>query len=206
MKALAYILIIVDFALAFLLVEYFHEGDRPISLLRRAVKADHLLLNTRFYVQEAAYHRSHLNLVNAIEELEEVAQQADPQSKAHITTALDDLAKVKVEMDSGKFIMSNINSASIVALNALTYYQIKTAEYYIQNDMLHEAKVALEFGMLHVRNALKFAEGTKKDHEVHIFYEMRAIIEDKNMPQDEMYSKLEFMLHELEDLEIAYHH
>lgn len=204
----AYILVVIDCLVFFRLVEYYMDNNYPVCLLQKAVRPDHFLLNTRLYVLEAApsRSRSRINLERAITEMKRISQQTDSLSRIHIGTALADLSLVKAEMDSGVFSVTHINNASIQALNALTYYQIKSAEYYVLNDMSRQAVKALEFGMQHIRNALKFAKGTKKDHEIQVFSEMKSITESNNMDKQEVIEKLEFMLDELEDLEVAYHH
>lgn len=192
--------------IALALLQNYHERNEPLPVLMRAVKPDHLLLNARAYIQESAFQRSHDNLKEAITEMEYVVAQADTASSIHINTGLEDLRLVEKMMQQGDYNSSELNKACVVALNALSYYQIKSAEDFIRHDMRPEAVKALRHGMAHVKNALIFAEGNKKDNEVHIYNEMNDIIRDDDLLKGTIMDKLDAMLYELEDLEVAYHH
>jgi len=200
-----YILFLVISLSSFYVLKYFHEGEKPVSLLTEATRPDNLLLNSRTHLREESMERSHSNLTGAIKKLESIKADADSMSRKHIQTSLNDLYRALELMESGKLEVDELNTASILTLNALTYYQIKSAEDFIRNNEFGKAKVALEYGKSHVKNALIFADGDKKNHEIRIYTEMDAIIGDESLNKSQRIKKLEEILDELEDLEVAYH-
>lgn len=179
---------------------------RPLILTNEAIIPDMLLLNAKLYIHESLYGRSYVNLGNAIERIHKIRPQIDSESQVHIDRALADLEAVHEDMRNGEFNVDNLNASCIVALNALTFSQIKLAEAYMGKEQLRNARISLKNGLVHIKNALVFSQGTKKDYEINIFVEMTNIIEDDDLSDKAIINKLEHMLRELEDLEIAYHH
>ena len=63
---------------------------------------------------------------------------------------------------------------------------------------------ALSFAIEHLRNALDFAKGNKKEYEVKIFSDINDITSNYYAEKSELISKLDGILEELEDLDVAY--
>lgn len=183
----------------------YFSRTKPIILTTEAIIPDLLLLNSKLYIQEEFYTRSYVNLERAIKKIKRIKSQADPDSQVHIERALIDLEKVNKDMRFGNFSSEDLKASCILALNALTYAQIKLAEEYVLSNEVQKARRSLINGMLHVKNALVFSEGSKKENEINIYIEMNSIVQDDQLTDKTIIAKLEEMLHELEDLEITFH-
>lgn len=204
-KITAYFTLITAFFVFMFMISWFQREEYPVNVLEATVRPDNFLLNSKLYIAEKLTERSRRNLIDAIRTINQIKSEADPMSQAHLETGLRELNLVLNDMNSGRFSKKDLNDASIIALNAMTYFQIKSAEHFILTGRFHQAREALGYGMLHVKNALTHAEGSKKETEIEIYSEMNTIVEDEELSKDEIIAKLDRMLEELEDLEIAYH-
>lgn len=200
LKAAGYIFFLLFvFAILYLSGRYIHV-TKPAVLTEDAVKPDMLLLNSKIYFQEDAHKRSISHLRNAIDAIRDLEQELDEESKAKVDHSLDQLEAIYEEMSHEEFNIKHLNEASVKALNALTYAELKLTEHYVDSDELDNARVALKHGMLHVKNALKFAEGLKKEYEIHIYHEMDSLIANDQLSDREILRKLERMIEDLDNL------
>ena len=201
MKLISYLGVIAFFFLLMYGIGYFIDREKPATLTHEAVDPDILLSNSKAYIEEHARERSLFHLDQAIQSIKEIEQDMDEESKKRVDESIRELEIVFNEIRDDNFEMKDLNNACIKALNALTYAEIKVSEHFIESDQLDKAKLAMKYGMLHVKNALMFSEGTKKEYEVTIYAEMDSSIENKHMSKKEIIALMERMLVELDSLD-----
>src|SRR5690606_12748164 len=100
----------------------------PLNVLQNSVHPDNYLMNSKLYIKENLTSRSRSNLSKGIQAIREIKEQADPASQAHLDTSLKQLRNVLQSMDSGNYSLEELNQAAILTLNAMTYFQVKSAE------------------------------------------------------------------------------
>lgn len=178
----------------------FFKSDKPIPLTGQAVDPDLLLSNSRTYVKEHAYGRSLENLDMAINSIRDIEGDLDEESTQLLEEAIRDLELVKQELQGDSLNLNDLNISYSEALNALTEIEIKVTKALLKTDHNHEAMVALKYGMVHLKNTLKYTQGAKKDYEIHIYEEIDSLLENKSISNEEMIQKLTKIELELDSL------
>ena len=169
-------------------------------LTGEAVKPDLLLNNSKKYLKDHAYDRSLAQLDQAIEAIRNIEADLDAESTRILEVSIDELEKVKLEMEMDSLVKEDMDEAFSKALNALTLAELKISEVLIQQDHPRDALIALKYGMYHVKNALKYSEGSKKEYEIHIYEELDSLLENRHLSEEELISRLERMIAELDTL------
>ncbi len=198
------IMLIVVFGGMQLYSNWRHANESSL-LTADAIKPDLLLDNTKYYLKEHAYERSISQLDEAIAAMREIEADLDQDSKDVIETSISDLVKVRTEMVMDSLVQEDLNRAFTNALSALTLAELKVSEVLIKEHHSMDAIVAMKYGMLHLKNALKYAEGEKKEYEIHIYEELDSLLESRTLSEDEVIARLEQMIFELDMLVEADH-
>ncbi len=193
------IMLIVVFGGMQLYSNWRHANESSL-LTADAIKPDLLLDNTKYYLKEHAYERSISQLDEAIAAMREIEADLDQDSKDVIETSISDLVKVRTEMVMDSLVQEDLNRAFTNALSALTLAELKVSEVLIKEHHSMDAIVAMKYGMLHLKNALKYAEGEKKEYEIHIYEELDSLLESRTLSEDEVIARLEQMIFELDML------
>ncbi len=201
LRALAYILFLIGVLLAFTFLGHFHTSTSPSTLNEEAIKPDLLLSNSRQYYSEHSRSRSLHQLRQAIIAIKKIEQDMDEESKAKVDAAIAELEEIHKEMRHESFDLKHLNQASIRALNALTFAELKVTEHFVESHETDKAMLALKYGMMHIKNALMYAAGNKKDYELKIYEEMDSLLSDGQLNEKEIIQKLELIIEELDNLE-----
>lgn len=199
MKLLGYLSVVIIFFGTLYIIDHFQGHDKPAIITEDAVEPDLHLSNSKLYFQEHAHERSLQQLRSAIDAIREIEQEIDEESKNKVEKAVQELEVIYDEMSHGNFDMEKFNDASVKALNALTYAELKITEHFVESHDQAKAKLALKYGMLHVKNALMFSQGKKKEYEIHIYSEIDSLVENQALTDAEVIEKLEAMLQELDE-------
>lgn len=200
MRILAYIGLTFFLFSVFYGIEYYIEETQPTVLTDQVIQPDIFLANTRLYYEEAAPQRSMTQLKLAIQALKELKREVDEESKKKINASILTLEEHYQKMEEGRFRLYAFNEAAIKALNALTYLELKATEKYVEQDDIESSKIALRYAMRHVKNALSFSRGQKKDYEVVIYSQMDSIVASNEFTNKEIILKLEAMIEDLDNL------
>jgi hypothetical protein len=174
--------------------------DKPAPLSSQAVDPDLHFRNSRAYVKDHSYDRSMDHLDEAIEAIREIEGDLDEESRILLEEAVADLEIVRKELAGDSLRLEDMNVAYSEALNALTEVEVKVTKALLQDDRGDEARLALKYGMYHLKNTLKFTQGKKKDYEIHIYEEIDSLLENKSLSHDEMMRKLDHIIEELDSL------
>lgn len=194
-----FLVIVVVFGGLYLYTKWREETQLAL-LTEEAVKPDLLLDYTKLYLKEDAYDRSLSQLDYAIAAIRNIEADLDDESNRILEVSIKDLEKVKMEMEMDSLVTEDLNIAFSKALNALTLAELKISEVLIKSDHPRDAIVALKYGMYHVKNALKYSEGSKKEYEIHIYEEIDSLLDNRSLSQQEMIDRLEIMIAELDTL------
>lgn len=149
---------------------------------------------------EHAYERSLMHLDEGINAIREIEQDLDPESKKTVDEAVENLRVIHAEIAGDSLSMKDMNEAFVKVLNALTYAEIKVSEHFYQSEELENAQVALKYGRLHMKNALKYAEKDMRDYEVQLYSEIDSLIENNTFSNEEIIAHLENILAELDSV------
>ncbi|RED98015.1 hypothetical protein [Marinoscillum furvescens] len=199
MKLIGYISVIVIFFGTLFIIDHYTGHDKPAIISEEAVEPDLHLSNSKLYFQEHAHERSLQQLDAAIDAIREIEQDIDEESRKKVEASVVELEEIKDEMAHGNFDLQKFNDASVKALNALTYAELKITEHFVESHEKSKAKLALKYGMVHVKNALMFSQGKKKEYEIHIYSEIDSLMENQSLTDQEIIDKLESMLKELDE-------
>lgn len=197
--AIYFVIMVVVFG-AFALYTKVLDDSKPALLTEQAVEPDLLLDNSKFYLKEHAYERSLDQLDGAIKAIREIELDLDEESKRILEFSISELELVKKEMEMDSLVTADLNEAFSDALNALTIAELKVSEILLKQNHPKDALVALKYGMYHVKHALKYSQGEKKEYEIHIYQEIDELLENNSLSEEEMIEKLEAMIHELDVL------
>lgn len=176
------------------------DAAKPALLTEQAVEPDLLLDNSKFYMKEHAYDRSMSQLDDAIAAIREIELDLDEESKRILEISIAELELVRREMEMDSVVLEDLNKAFSDALNALTIAELKITEVLLQHNHPKDALVALKYGLYHIKHALKYSNGEKKEYEIHIYQEIDELLENNTLSDEEMIEKLETMIHELDVL------
>jgi len=176
------------------------ESTEIALLTEEAVKPDLLLDYSKYYVKEHAYERSLKQLDQAIEAIRNIEADIDTESQRILEVSIVELEKVRMEMEMDSLVKEDMDRAFSKALNALTLAELKISEVLIQEDHPQDALIALKYGMYHVKNALQYSDGAKKEYEIHIYEELDSLLENRSLTEAEMIERLERMISELDTL------
>ncbi len=192
-KGFLYLIMVVVLVTGMIFIPKFIKSTDPL-------KTDFYLDNSKVYLlREYDYERSHKQLAKAIESMRELEKDLDKESKFIIETSIKDLNKVLKEIESKELSKADLNAAYAMALDALTYAEIKITEHLLEENSSKDAIIALKYGMVHLRNALKYSDDEKlKNFEMHIYEELDSLIANKSIDHDEMKKKLDHLLEELD--------
>ena len=94
--------------------------------------------------------------------------------------------------------MEDLNDAFFKALNHLTVAELKVSETLLETENSTKAKIALKYAMYHLKNALEFSMGGKKEYEAHIYDEIDSLLELRHVDNDYMLKRLEEMIAEID--------
>ncbi len=197
--AIYFVIMLVVFG-AFALYTKVLDDSKPALLTEQAVEPDLLLDNSKFYLKEHAYERSLDQLDGAIKAIREIELDLDEESKRILEFSISELELVRQEMEMDSLVTADLNEAFSDALNALTIAELKVSEILLKQNHPKDALVALKYGMYHVKHALKYSQGDKKEYEIHIYQEIDELLENNSLSEEEMIEKLEAMIHELDIL------
>lgn len=192
-KGVLYLLIVVILVAVMITIPKFFKSADPL-------KTDFYLDNSKVYLlREYDYERSHAQLTKAIESMRELEKELDEESKFIIETSIKDLDKVSLEIENKELSKADLNAAYAKALDALTYAEIKVSEHLLEENASKDAIIALKYGMVHLKNALKYSDSEElKNFEMHIYEELDSIIENSTLDHDQMKKKLDHLLEELD--------
>lgn len=192
-KGILYLIIAVVLVVGMITIPKFYKSLDPL-------KTDFYLDNSKVYLlREYDYERSHAQLVKAIESMRELEEELDEQGKFIIETSIKDLDKISEEIENKELSKADLNAAYAKALDALTYAEIKISEHLLEENSSKDAIIALKYGMVHLRNALKYSDSEElKNFEMHIYEELDSLIDNKSLSHDEMKKKLDHLLEELD--------
>lgn len=199
-KGILYFIIMIVVFGGFALYTKVLDDSKPALLTEQAVEPDLLLDNSKFYLKEHAYERSLDQLDQAINAIREIELDLDEESKRILEYSIAELELVRKEMEMDSLVTEDLNEAFSDALNALTIAELKISEILLQQNHPKDALVALKYGMYHVKHALKYSQGEKKEYEIHIYQEIDELLENNTLSEAEMIEKLEAMIHELDVL------
>lgn len=197
--ALYFIIMVLVFG-SFAVYTKILDKSKPALLTEQAVEPDLLLDNSKFYLKEHAYERSLDQLDGAIKAIREIELDLDEESRRILEFSISELELVRTEMEMDSLVTEDLNEAFSDALNALTIAELKVSEILLKQNHPKDALVALKYGMYHVKHALKYSQGEKKEYEIHIYQEIDELLEDNSLSEEEMIEKLEAMIHELDIL------
>lgn len=182
-------------------ISVFTHNNTPSTLSRAAIEPDLLLSTSRTYFMEHAKSRSVTQLRRAIASIIDIEQDLDQDSRAKVNEAVKKLRGIVKDMSQNDFDVDQLNDASIRALNALSYAELKVMEHYVDSHELDKAQLALKYGMMHIKNAMVYSSGKKKEYEIHIYDEMDSLMENGELSNKEIIQKLESMIEDLDNLE-----
>lgn len=198
MKLFFYLLLIAALFVLLYLGGLVFDGHKPAIISDEVTNPDLYLSNTKSYYQEHAVDRSIMQLEKAIEAIEEIEQDIDDDSKRIIDTALGDIRRVKAKMQEGDIDVETLNKVSIEALNALTYAEIKVTEHFVESHEQEEARIALKYGLIHMKNALNFSKGKTREYEIQIYNDIDSLLDNEELKNEEIITRLEQMLRDIE--------
>ena len=182
----------------FIVATIYFPHDATLS--EKAVGPDLYLKNAKVYVREHAYNRSLHHLDLAIQSIQAIEQELDENSKKTVDVAINRLKLVYDEILNDSLQENDMNDAFMRALNALSFAEIRVSEHFIESDDLESARIALKYGKVHIKNALNYSNGNARDYELHIYEEIDAVMDDDSLTKQEIITKLEHMLAELDTL------
>jgi len=192
-------LLLIFFGILYATKEY-QKKFVPVELTDEITRPDILFSNSKQYVRKHSYERSLVQLTEAIEALKNIEVDVDSLSREKIDESIVDLEKVVLEFENKNFKIEDMNDAFAKALNALTIAELRITETLLKEEHTVDARVALKYGMYHLKNAIKYTEGKKKIYEVHIYDEIDSLLNSGSMDKEEMINKIEFMINELDQL------
>lgn len=198
-----YLTVLVGIIILFHIVGFIKAERAPVPIGSEASVPRYALLNARIYLDDKVHYRSALYLSEAVRSMTYLRDNATGKSRKHMTTGLRALERVEEQMAADYFYSDSLNENSVIALNSLIYYEIDAARNFVSEEKITEGIKALEIAVEHLRSALGFARGNKKEYEVEVFADINAVISNYH-DRKEMMKILDGILEDLEDLEIAY--
>ncbi|MFT6866528.1 MAG: hypothetical protein ACJA08_001359 [Cyclobacteriaceae bacterium] len=170
----------------------------PANKVTEAAKdADLFISNSRLYAKEHAYERSLLHLELAIKSIEDMEEKLDAEARKTVDKAIKELRLIYLEIKEHRLDNTDMNHAFTKTMNALTYAELKVTEHLIESDDYHNAMVALKSGMIHIENALKFADKGHLAYELEIYTQLDSLIDHSEMSKKEIVFELDKMMAEL---------
>ena len=139
-------------------------------------------------------------LIDAIKAIRRIERDLDLASQQMLEESISDLEIVRDELEHDSLVIHDINISYSEALNALTEAEVNVTKALLKTDHRHDAMVALKYGMMHIKNTLRFTEGEKKEHEIQIHDEINEILEDPSLTDDEIVLRLDGIIVELDEL------
>lgn len=182
------------------LFKVYERNFKPVGLREDIKKPDIYLDNSKLYIKEHSYERSMSQLRMAIEALQEIEVELDEKDRKLIDDSIDELQIVLLELQNFQINEDDIDHAFSRALNALTIAELRLTETLIAEHHTTDAKVALKYGMYHIKNAIRFTNGHKQQYEAHIYDEIDSLLESESSSDKELINRLEFMIAELDSL------
>ncbi|WP_420578572.1 hypothetical protein [Ekhidna sp.] len=203
-RAPYYLSVLIGAIVLFNIVGFIKAERAPVAISSHASIPNYALQNARIYLSDKEYSRSSLYMDEAVRSFQYLRDKSTDESRQKLDAGLKALRTVKSQMDLGYFNETSLNKNSVIALNALIYYEIASAKDFILEDKRPEAMKAVSFAIDNLRYALDFAEGNKKEYEVQVFSDMDMIMSDYYMDKSDFIETLDSILVELDDLEVAY--
>jgi cell division protein ZapA (FtsZ GTPase activity inhibitor) len=196
---LSFIILSICFGILFT-IHWYDTTYNPVILRQEVIKPDLHLANASKYAKEHSYNRSMDQLKDAIDAMRRIEMEVDEDSRNKLEMAIQDVEVVLEEMRNDSLVTDDLNKAFTRALNVLTIAELRVSELLIDNEQSDKARIALKYGMYHLKNALKYTAGHKKDYEAHIYEEIDSLLDSRHVDHDQMIARLEFMISELDSL------
>jgi hypothetical protein len=203
MKPLLFISFLAVFVLAIFHVGQWFDNPHP-SLNNHALDPDLHLINVKRYLKDKANDRSAIELGKAIESIRILEEDMDEASAFRLEVAIAGLVHAYQHITENQHDPIEFNWAVIRILNMLTLAELRVSEHYAEVNKLPQAKSALRFGLLHLKNALNFTTGELRDRESGIMAEMSRLLSEfdhdpiaTTLRIDELIEDLEALLIEI---------
>ncbi len=173
----------------------------PVTVSSEAIHPDILLGNVVVYTREHAYQRSLAQLDEAIKSMKVIEQEVDEEGKEAIELAIGELNLVYEEIVRGDLVDEDLRRAMNKAFSALTVAELKVTEAYVASDKKSNAMIALGYGKVHLKNAMKFADQETFKDELEIYTELDALKSREDVSKEEILVALNKALVSLDQLQ-----
>ncbi len=177
---------------------WYDRSHNSIMLREEVVRPDVYMGNSKVYFKEHSQDRSIAQLELAIESIEHIMHELEEANQIEVGQSIAEMERVLDEMRSESLEMEELNRVFFKALNVLTKAELKVSETLLQSDKSTNAKIALKYAMYHLKNALEFSKGTKKEYEAHIYDEIDSLLEVRHLDDNYMLQRLEEMIAEID--------
>ncbi len=201
MKALSYTLFLLFTFLLLYLVSRVDHRVHPVTISSEALHPDILLGNVVVYTREHAYQRSLVQLREAIKSMKGIEEEVDEEGKEAIEQAISELNLVYKEIESGNLINEDLRRAMTKAFSALTVAELRVTEAYVASDKKSDAMIALGYGKVHLKNAMKFADQETFNDELEIYTVLDRLKSNENVSDEEILTALNKALVSLDQLQ-----
>ena len=164
------------------------------------------LKNVSHYLRSDEVQRSVFHLNKAIEKIENIKRDANPESYAGLENAIDELLDVNDQLCSDTVNLDEMYKAFEITLNHLACTELEISEMYAEDDRQDLATVALKYAQMHIRDALVFQQCIYDEDSEHmvlerdVFRELDSLIANESVSAAEMTVKIDGILKKVDYL------
>jgi phage-related protein len=163
-----------------------------------AVRPDEFLVSAHRDIKRHYYKTSVKRITRAIKAIKHVGNSVDDKSTQTLESAVEELRAVEDEMNNYIIDHEHIRIAFANTLNALAYAQLRMAERFIETGEPDKARMALEYALKHLDNAMRFLYKDEADIEKEIYLAIDTIVAAGYLEEETLINTIDMLLAEMD--------
>ena len=167
-----------------------------------AAKPDDFLLEAKDYEEMKRHDKSVYSIEQAIQSIWGLENDVDDESFERLEQTISKLEKVHRRILRDSIPSQELLTAFEYALGNLAHAELEVAEKYSKSNQTAEAKAALKYAQVHIKNALLLhqADDSTKSTELHLLKEMDSLFSLKSLSDPKNTEVLDHLIKEVDEL------
>ncbi len=205
-----YIILIAIVGAFYAILYFWNKEEKSIkqhpTLHDTAADPDDYLLEAKEYEAMHRHDKSAYSIEQAIQSIWRLENDVDDESFERLEETIQKLEAVHRKIVRDSVPSEELLTAFEYALGNLAHAELEVAEKYSKSNQIHEAKLALKYAQLHIKNALVFHNPNVKEDSAQLASETRlvdrmdSLFGQENQSQEEYSSTLDLLIEEVDKI------
>jgi len=170
------------------------EDKKHPTLNEAATMPDEYLKNVKYYEEQERHEMSAYSLGKAIAAIYKLEGDVDSESFQMLENSVDRLEEIHKSILLNSLNSKEMSAAFEFSLNNLVHAELEISEMYAETNHMDQAKTALKYAQLHIKNAMLFHDSYWDNDSVHYAIEKQVFLEMDSLLKNESFSPMKYSL------------